>query len=101
MVCTSSFFYEAEQRWKCCGKASKTLAAYVKVSLYCFKLYSIFKSLLDRFWILIFHCSLANSIIFQTVVTEGDNIEVYIPTVNYVQTHTYHLMFLLYSPCSQ
>ena len=32
------------------------------------------------------------------VVTERDNIEVYIPTVNYVQTHTYRLMFLLYSP---
>ena len=57
-----------------------------------------FYKLFGRFWILIFHCSLANSVICQTVVTEGDNIEVYTPTVNYVQTHTYRLMFLLYSP---
>ena len=35
------------------------------------------------------------------MVTEGDNIEVYIPTVNYVQTHTYRLMFLLYSPVNK
>jgi len=44
MVCTSSFFYEAVQRWKRCGKASRTLAAYIKVSLYCFKLLSIFNT---------------------------------------------------------
>ena len=37
-------FYEAVQRWKRCGKASKTLAGYVKVSLYCFKLLSIFNT---------------------------------------------------------